>query len=100
MVNTITITKDYSVFSTLLGIHSTSEGSLGNNYQETEIELDLSFNRKGLLTEVFSSTSCTNEYGGSYYNNDRRHWSFSNVLWLQPLLLVEDKTISILEDVL
>ena len=99
-MNTITITNEQSIFNQLLKIHNESEGSLGNNYQETEIELDLSFNRKGLLTEVFSSTSCTNEYGGSYYNNDRRHWSFSNVLWLQPLLLVEDKTISILEDVL
>ena len=85
-MNTICFTRNDSVFNTLLDIHSMSEGSIGNNYQDTEIELDLSYNKKGLLIDVFSSTSCRNEYGSNYYNNNRRHWSWSNVLWLQSFL--------------
>ena len=85
-MNTITITNEQSIFNQLLKIHNESEGALGNNYQDTEIDLDLSYNKKGLLIDVFSSTSCRNEYGSNYYNNNRRHWSWSNVLWLQSFL--------------
>lgn len=94
-MNTITITNEQSIFNQLLKIHNESEGALGNNYQDTEIDLDLSYNKKGLLIDVFSSTSCRNEYGGNYYNNNRRHWAWSNVLWLQDIIIRDQFNISL-----
>ena len=71
--------EDKNAFDKLASMKNYVDGQ--NNYETTDISVEQS--EEG----IYVSTSCRNEYGGNYSNNDEEFISWENVPnWLMKLI--------------